>query len=79
LPIDDFPDVFPAPQPEADLTGPLQQAVMDLPRRQREVIEELAMAGASVAATAVKLRISPGAVYVAFHRALETISAKVDR
>jgi RNA polymerase sigma-70 factor, ECF subfamily len=77
LPIDDFPDVFPAPQPEADMTVPLQQALLELPRRQREVIEELAVGGASVADTAVKLRMSRGAVYVAFHRALATISAKV--
>jgi RNA polymerase sigma-70 factor, ECF subfamily len=77
LPIDDFPDVFPAPQPEADITGPLHQALVELPRRQREVIEELAVGGASVADTAMKLRMSRGAVYVAFHRALATISAKM--
>jgi RNA polymerase sigma-70 factor (ECF subfamily) len=79
LPLDSFPDIFPAPAAEPDILAPIQQFVGELPRRQREVLEELALAGASVADTAVKLKMSRGAVYVAFHRALGALTAKLER
>lgn len=79
LPIEDFPDIFPAPPTQPDLSAPVQQLLGGLPRRQREVLEELALSGASVADTAVKLRMSRGAVYVAFHRGLAALTAKLER
>jgi RNA polymerase sigma-70 factor (ECF subfamily) len=79
LPIENFPDIFPAPTEEPDVLAPIQQLVGDLPQRQRQVIEEVALAGASVADTALKLNMSRGAVYVAFHRALGALTAKLER
>lgn len=78
LPIEDFPDVFPAPRPEPDVSGPLQRLLRELPKRQREVVEELAVSGTSVADTAAKLKMSRGAVYVAFHRALASLTSKLE-
>jgi RNA polymerase sigma-70 factor (ECF subfamily) len=77
LSIDDVPDLFAVPPAEPDPSVPLAQLLGDLPRRQREVMEELALAGASVADTAAKLKMSRGAVYVAFHRALAALSKLV--
>jgi DNA-directed RNA polymerase specialized sigma24 family protein len=42
-------------------------------------VEELGLGGASVADTAMKLKMSRGAVYVAFHRGLAALSAKFER
>ena len=78
LPIDDFPDIFPAPPTQPDISTAIQKLLSDLPRRQREVMEELALSGASVADTAVKLRMSRGAVYVAFHRAVAALTARLE-
>jgi RNA polymerase sigma-70 factor, ECF subfamily len=55
---------------------PLQRFLNELPRRQRQVVEALAMRGASVQETAERLRMSRGAVYVAFHRALAALALK---
>ncbi len=79
LSIDDFPDVGAVQPVEPGISLPLGQLLGDLPRRQREVMEELALSGASVADTASKLNISRGAVYVAFHRAIATLTARVER
>jgi RNA polymerase sigma-70 factor (ECF subfamily) len=79
LPIDDFPDVSPVQPVEPGLAVPLGQLLGDLPRRQREVIEELALSGSSVTDTASKLKMSRGAVYVAFHRALAALTARFER
>jgi RNA polymerase sigma-70 factor (ECF subfamily) len=79
LPIDSFPDIFPAPPEESDVLAPVQQLLGDLPRRQREVMQEMALAGTSAADTAVKLKMTRGAVYVAFHRAVRVLAARLDR
>jgi len=79
LPIDDFPNVSPVLPPEPDMSARLLEQVQGLPRRQREVVQELGLDGASVADTAKKLRMSRGAVYVAFHRALASLTAGSER
>ena len=79
LPIESFADIFPASPSEPEMVVPVQQLLGDLPRRQREVMEELALSGASVADTAVKLKMSRGAVYVAFHRAVAALTGKLER
>ena len=76
VPVDDIADTLPAPQPAPDHSVPLQRFLAELPRRQREVVEALAMRGASVQETAHRLKLSRGAVYVAFHRALAALAAK---
>ena len=48
----------------------------ELPRRQRDVVEALAVSGASVGETAHKLKMTRGAVYVAFHRGIAALATK---
>jgi RNA polymerase sigma-70 factor (ECF subfamily) len=79
LPLDDFPDIHAVAPVEPSFATALRHLLDDLPRRQREVVEELGLSGASVADTAMKLKISRGAVYVAFHRGLAALSAKFER
>ena len=77
LPIEDFPNLSPVPPVEPAMAVSLNRILDGLPRRQRQVVEELGVAGASVADTAAKLNMSPGAVYVAFHRGLAKLMARV--
>ena len=79
LPLEDFPDIHPVAPVEPSFSAPLRRLLGDLPRRQREVVEELGLGGASVADTAMKLKMSRGAVYVAFHRGLAALSARFER
>jgi RNA polymerase sigma-70 factor (ECF subfamily) len=79
LPIDDFPDIFPAPVAEPDSSALIERFLRDLPRRQREVVQELALSGRSVNEAAIKLKMSRGAVYVAFHRGLAALTARMER
>jgi RNA polymerase sigma-70 factor, ECF subfamily len=76
VPVDEVADTLPAPQAPPDHSVPLQRFLYELPRRQRQVVEALAMRGASVQETAERLRMSRGAVYVAFHRALAALALK---
>lgn len=76
LPIDDFPDLCPVAPEEPVVPPPMHQLLGELPPRQREVVEQLGLSGASVADTALKLKMTPGAVYVAFHRALANLTAR---
>jgi RNA polymerase sigma-70 factor (ECF subfamily) len=79
LSIEDFADIFPTEPSEPSIYPRVERLLGDLPQRQREVIEELALSGTSVAETALKLKMSRGAVYVAFHRALATLTTKLER
>jgi RNA polymerase sigma-70 factor (ECF subfamily) len=79
LPLEDFPDIHPVAPVEPSFSAPIHRLVGGLPRRQREVVEELGLGGASVADTAMKLKMSRGAVYVAFHRGLAALSARFER
>ena len=79
LPLEDFPDICPVPPAEPSFAVSLRRLLGDLPRRQREVVEELGLGGASVADTATKLKMSRGAVYVAFHRGLASLTARFER
>jgi RNA polymerase sigma-70 factor (ECF subfamily) len=76
VPVDEIADTLPAPQAAPDYAQPLERFLKELPRGQRDVVEALAMKGASVHETAHKLNMSRGAVYVAFHRALATLALK---
>ena len=48
-----------------------------LPARQRDVLQSIAVDGASIKATAAKLSMSEGAVRVALHRGLAKLTAKL--
>lgn len=77
--IEDLPDIFAAPSAEPRVEGAnIERLLVGLPSRQRAVIEEVALGGASVAETASKLQMSHGAVYVAFHRALAKLRAALE-
>jgi RNA polymerase sigma-70 factor (ECF subfamily) len=48
-----------------------------LPVRQREVLQSIAVESASIKETAAKLAMSEGAVRVALHRGLSSLTAKL--
>lgn len=78
--IEDFPDIFAASGAEPGFqSANFERLLIALPTRQRAVVEEVALGGASVAEAASKLQISRGAVYVAFHRALTTLRSALER
>lgn len=77
VPIEDFADIFAAPEAEPEHPVSITQFIADLPERQRHVVQELALGGASVAETASKLKMSRNAVYVAYHRAVMALSARL--
>lgn len=78
--VDDFANVLPAEPPrEQPATGEIGQHLEKLPRRQREVLQSIAVESASIRETAAKLAMSEGAVRVALHRGLASLAAKLRR
>ena len=76
--VDDFAETLPE-EPKAETAPPAEIAAQldTLPMRQREVLQSIAVDSASIRDTAEKLAISEGAVRVALHRALATLTAKL--
>jgi RNA polymerase sigma-70 factor (ECF subfamily) len=76
--IDDFSEMLPDAQPEETVP---EREVADhlnsLPPRQRDVLQSIAVNGASIKETAAKLAMTEGAVRVALHRGLSTLSSRV--
>lgn len=76
VPIEDFSDVLPAEEKDDGLspheTGKLLSV---LKGRQRDVVTSIAVEGDDTRQTAQKLGMSEGAVRVALHRGLATLSA----
>lgn len=75
IPIDDFIDVLPSPNEEE----PPSRAALDrytgaLAGKQRDVVRAIGMDGASITQTAERLAMTEGAVRVALHRGLATLS-----
>jgi RNA polymerase sigma-70 factor, ECF subfamily len=76
--IDDFAETL-ADQPAAE-TAPASEVTAQLnalPARQREVLQSIAVESASIKDTAAKFSMSEGAVRVALHRGLASITAKL--
>jgi RNA polymerase sigma-70 factor (ECF subfamily) len=76
--IDDFSEIIPS-EPPAE-TVPARDVAVHLealPARQRAVLQSIAVDSASIKATAAKLSISEGAVRVALHRGLASLTAKL--
>lgn len=76
--IDDFAETIPSDT--APETVPAKEIAMHLdglPARQRDVLQSIAVDSMSIKDTAAKLSMSEGAVRVALHRALSTISTKL--
>lgn len=77
LPLEDFVEVLAADETPADrVERDVTRHVDALPRRQRDVVRAIAVEGASITETAGKLEMSEGAVRVALHRGLASLSAK---
>jgi RNA polymerase sigma-70 factor, ECF subfamily len=76
--IDDFAEVIPSePAAETAPAGEVAAQLQTLPARQREVLQSIAVEAASIKDTAAKFAMSEGAVRVALHRGLATLTAKL--
>src|ERR1700680_369583 len=76
--IDDFAETIPdesvvEPASASEIAAQLQS----LPARQRDVLQSIAIESASIKDTAAKFAMSEGAVRVALHRALASITARL--
>ena len=76
--IDDFAELIPS-EPEAETlpAGEVAKHLETLPKRQREVLQSIAVDSASIKDTASKLSMSEGAVRVALHRGLSALAARM--
>lgn len=76
--IDDFAEILPdEPQAPKLSTGEVEAQLQTLPQRQREVLQSIAVDSSSIKQTAAKYAMSEGAVRVALHRALSTLTNKL--
>jgi len=76
--IDDYAETL-ADQPAAETASPTEVAAQlnSLPARQRDVLQSIAVESASIKDTAARLAMSEGAVRVALHRGLASLTAKL--
>jgi RNA polymerase sigma-70 factor, ECF subfamily len=76
--IDDFAETL-ADTPAAPSVATVEVAaqLQTLPQRQREVLQSIAVEASSIKQTAAKFSMSEGAVRVALHRALTSLTAKL--
>lgn len=79
LPIEDFADLLPAEEARVDAGPDIAHSLDPLPARQREVLQSIALDGASVAEAAARLGISEGAVRVALHRGLAALAKRSEK
>jgi RNA polymerase sigma-70 factor (ECF subfamily) len=76
--IDEFAETLPEePKPETASAAEVTAQLNTLPARQREVLQSIAVESASIKDTARKFSMSEGAVRVALHRALASLTAKL--
>jgi RNA polymerase sigma-70 factor (ECF subfamily) len=76
--IDDFSETLADQVPEETASPGEVAAQLDtLPARQREVLQSIAVESASIKDTARKFSMSEGAVRVALHRGLASLTAKL--
>ena len=76
--IDDFAETIPS-EPVAEIApaGEVAAQLQSLPARQREVLQSIAVDSASIRDTATKFAMSEGAVRVALHRGLASLTARL--
>ena len=78
LPIDDFAELLPAEaEPEMASERDVTRSLDALPEGQRKVVRAIAIEGASIAVAATTLNMSEGAVRVALHRGLASLTARL--
>jgi len=76
--IDDFAETLPGEAAEQTASaGEVAAQLQMLPARQREVLQSIAVENASIKDTAAKYSMSEGAVRVALHRGLASLTAKL--
>ena len=76
--VDDFAETIPdEPAAETVSANEVASLLQTLPARQREVLQSIAVESASIKDTAAKFTMSEGAVRVALHRALASLTAKL--
>jgi RNA polymerase sigma-70 factor (ECF subfamily) len=76
--IDDLAETLPGePAGESLPAREIAAHLKTLPARQRDVLQSIAVDSESIKATATKLSISEGAVRVALHRGLATLTARL--
>src|SRR5215207_3068136 len=76
--IDDFAETLPGEAPaETVPAGEVAAQLNMLPARQRDVLQSIAVDSASIKDTAAKFSMSEGAVRVALHRGLASLTAKL--
>jgi RNA polymerase sigma-70 factor (ECF subfamily) len=76
LPIEDFSEILAADDPPVDAGADVARSLDALPKRQREVVQSIAVDGASIGETAVRLGMNEGAVRVALHRSLAALAKR---
>lgn len=76
--IDDFAETLPGEAVvETASASEVAAQLQSLPARQRDVLQSIAVDSASIKDTAAKFSMSEGAVRVALHRALASLTAKL--
>ena len=76
--IDDFAETLPGePAAETASASEVAAQLQSLPARQRDVLQSIAVESASIKDTAAKFSMSEGAVRVALHRGLASLTAKL--
>jgi len=76
--IDDFAEVLPGETPaETASASEVAAQLQTLPARQRDVLQAIAVDSASIKDTAEKFSMTEGAVRVALHRGLTSLTAKL--
>ena len=76
--IDDFAETIPSePAAETAPASDVAAQLKSLPPRQRDVLQSIAVDSASIKDTAAKFAMSEGAVRVALHRGLASLTAKL--
>ncbi len=76
LSIEDFAEILPAEEAEAVSERDVTRSLEALPEGQRKVVRSIAIDGASIADTALKLNMSEGAVRVSLHRGLGALAKR---
>jgi RNA polymerase sigma-70 factor (ECF subfamily) len=77
LPIEDFADILAAEdEPQTVSERDVARSLEALPDGQRNVVQAIALGGASIAETAQKYKMSEGAVRVALHRGLGALAKR---
>ncbi len=76
--IDDFAETLPGEIAEETASASeIAAQLKSLPTRQREILQSIAVESASIRETAAKFSMSEGAVRVALHRGLASLTAKL--